>query len=213
MTISTMTMFKFFLDTSALIRLSGLKEEKLEEFKARFNSINAELIVTHVPVDEATFDLKFGEEMSRSGKKVQEYREKVDKALEALRSKGIQVEVETTNISVVGISRVDFSSLATQDIGEFYDELWKEIDACEKAKRPRGKPKDPLSVKRDAVIGVSPLEYSFLITTDKCLCDSFNEMTKKHRELIQRVITPKAKRAKRSPEGVANCILEAFSNK
>lgn len=202
-------MFKFFLDTSALIRLSCLEGRKLEEFRTRFNSINAELIVTHVAVDEATFGLKFKEEVSEGGKEVQEYKEKIDNALQALRSKGIRVKVETTNISIWGISRFGFSSFATQDIGKVYDELWKEIDACEKAK---GKSKDPLNVKRDAVIGVSPLEYSFLITTDQCLCDSFNEITKKHKDLIERVMTPKAKEAKRSPEGIADCILEVLSN-
>jgi len=203
-------MFKFFLDTSALIRLSRLEGRELEEFRTRFNSINAELIVTHVAVDEATFDLKFEGEISKTGKEVQEYKEKIDNALEALRSKGIRVTVETTNITICGISRCGFSSLATQDIGQAYDELWKEIHACEKAK---GKSKDPLNVKRDAVIGVSPLEYSFLITTDQCLCDSFNEIMKKHKDLIERVMTPKAKDAKRSPEGVADCILEVLSNK
>jgi hypothetical protein len=36
-------MFKFYLDTDALNRLSNLNGKKLEEFKKRFNSIDAEL--------------------------------------------------------------------------------------------------------------------------------------------------------------------------
>ncbi len=172
--------------------------------------MNAELVVTHVAVDEATHDLKFREEIGEHDKEVQEYREKIENALNALRSKGIQVKVETTNIFVVGISRVGFSSLASQDIGKVYDKLWKEIDACEKGK---GRSKDPLNIKRDAVIGVSPLEYSFLITTDHCLCDSFNKIMRKYKDVVEKVVTPKAKHAKRSPEAVADCILELFSNK
>lgn len=205
-----MTMFKVFLDTSALIRLACLEGEKLEEFRNRLNSMNAELIVTHVPVDEATHSLKFKKKVGRGEKEVQEYREKIEKALQALKSKGIQVKVETTNVTVVGISRVGFSSLATPDIGKVYEALWREIAACEKAK---GRSKDPLNIKRDAVIGVSPLEYSFLITTDQCLSDGFNEIMTKHRDVVQTVMTPKAKLAERSPEAVADCILELFTNK
>lgn len=202
-----MPMFKFFLDTSALIRLSRLEGKKLEEFRARFGSKNAELVITHVAVDEATHGLKFGEKAGKGDRRVSEYREKIDKALRALETKGIPVRVESTNIFVIGISRFGFGSFATKDIEEVYEKLWRKIEDCEKAK---GRSKDPLNIKRDAVIGISPLEYSFLVTTDQCFCDSFNEVAEKNKNLIKRVMTPKAKRADRSPEGVADRILEVF---
>jgi hypothetical protein len=198
----TMTMFRFFLDTDALNRLSRLSGKKLEEFKTRFDSINAELIVTHVQIDESR--------SPTDSPKDQEYQEIVEKALARLKRKGIRIRVETTNVTVVGIARASYSSLATSDVSDIYGELDKEIDACEKAK---GKSKDALNIKRDAVIGVSPFEYSFLITTDKSLCDSFNKIIEQKRELIEKVVTPKAKRTCQSPEGVADCILEVFSSK
>jgi hypothetical protein len=194
-----MTMFKFYLDTDALNRLSGLNGKKLEEFKMRFNSIDAELIVTHVQVDERY-----------SPKDGQKYQEEVDKAIETLRSKGIQIKVENTKITIAGISRCGYSSLSSLDIEKIYDALDKEINVCEKANK---NPKDPLNVKRDAIIAVSSVGYSFLITTDKCLCDSFNRVIEEKKELVEKVTTPKAKLATQSSEAVADRILESFSNK
>jgi hypothetical protein len=192
-------MFKFYLDSDALNRLSSLNGEKLEEFKNRFNSIDAELIFNHVQVDERY-----------STKDEQKYQEIVEKAKETLRSKGIQIKFENTKIGIFGISRSGFFTFSTSDIEKVYDELDKEINACEKAK---GKSKDPLNVKRDAMIAVSSLEHSFLITTDKCLCDSFNKVMEEKKELVEKVIMPKAKLATQSSDAVADCILEIFSNK
>jgi len=194
-----MTMFKFYLDTGALNRLSSLNGKKLEEFKKRINSTDTELIVTHVQLDERY-----------SHKKRQKYKETVEKAIETLRSKGIQIKVENTKIMVWGISRFGYTSFSSPDIGKVYEELDKEINACEKAKKNQ---KDSLNVKRDAMIAVSSLEYSFLITADKCLCDSFNKVIKEEKELVEKIITPKAKLVTQSSEAVADCILESFSNK
>jgi hypothetical protein len=134
----------------------------------------------------------------------------VEKAIETLRSKGIQIKVETTNAMVIGISRIGFCSISNSNITKVYDVLDKEINACEEAK---GNPKDPLNVKRDAMIAVSSLEHSFLITTDKCLCDSFNKVIEEKKELVEKVTTPRARLAPQSSEAVADCILEIFSNK
>lgn len=193
-----MTMFKFYLDTDALNRLSGLKGKKLEEFRKHFNSKDAELIVTHVQVDERY-----------SPKDRQKYREIIDKAVETLRGKGIQIKVENTKIGIVGISRWGYFTFATSDIGKIYNKLDEEINVCENAKQ---NPKDSLNVKRDAMIAISPLQYSFLITTDKCLCDSFNKVIKDKKKLIEKVITPKARLTPQSSESVADCILKSFSS-
>ena len=194
-----MPLFKFYLDTDALNRLSSLNGKKLEEFKKRFNSIDAELVFTHVQVDERY-----------STKDEQKYQEIVEKAKETLRSKGIQIKFENTKIGIFGISRWGFFTFSTSDIERIYDELDKGINACEKAKQ---NPKDPMNVKRDAMIAVSSLEHSFLITTDKCLCDSFNKVIEEKKELVEKVITPKARLASQSSEAVADCILETFSKK
>ncbi len=196
---STITMFKIFLDTNALIFLSGLKGEELEEFRKGFNRKNAELIITSVQVDE-----------KRKRKKDEKYQETINKAIATLEDNGIQVKVETTNVGVVGISRFGYSSLATPDILNIYHELDKKVAECEKEK---GKSKDPLNIKRDAVISVSPLEYSFLITTDKCLNESFNRIMKEQKKVVEKVVIPKARLAKASSEAVADCILKVFSDR
>jgi hypothetical protein len=194
-----MTMFKIFLDTNALIFLSGLKGQKLEEFRKGFNTKNAELVITTVQVDE-----------KRKRKKDEKYQEAIDKAIATLKDNGIQVKVETTNIGVLGISRLGYFSFATPDISNIYDELDKKVAECEKTK---GKSKDPLNIKRDAVIGVSPLEYSFLITTDKCLNKSFNQVMEEQKKVVEKVVRPKARLAKASSEAVADCILKVFSDR
>lgn len=194
-----MTMFKFYHDTGALNRLSSLEGKELEDFRKRFNSKDAELIVTHVQVDER---------YSHEGG--QKYRETIDKAVKKLRSKGIQVKVENTKIGISGVSRWGYFTLSTSDIEKVYDKLDEEITACENAKQ---NPKDSLNVKRDAIIAVSPLQYSFLITADKCLCDSFNKVIEEKRGIIERVITPKAKLTAQSSEAVADCILTSFPSR
>jgi len=194
-----MVMFKFYLDTGALNRLSGLDGKKLEEFKKRFNSKDAKLIFTHVQVDERY-----------SHKTKQKYQEIVDKTINILRNKGIQIQVENSKGVIVDISRCNYSTFSSQDISKVYDKLDEEINACEKAKQ---KQKDPMNVKRDAIICVSPLEYSHLITCDKCLCDSFNKVIKENKELVEKVMIPKAKIANQSSEAIADCILKSFSIK
>jgi hypothetical protein len=194
-----MTMFKIFLDTNALIFLSGLKRQKLEEFRKGFNTENAELIITTVQVDE-----------KRKRKKDEKYQEAISKAIATLKDNDIQVKVETANIGVFGISRFGYFSFGTPEISNIYDELDKKVAECEKAK---GRSKDPLNVKRDAVISVSPLEYSFLITTDKCLNKSFNQVMKEQKKIVEKVVVPKARLAKASSEAVADCILKVFSDR
>ena len=46
-----------------------------------------------------------------------------------------------------------------------------------------------------------------------CLSDTFNEVFKEKKKLVEKVMTPKAKLATQSSEAVADCILESFSKK
>jgi hypothetical protein len=198
-----MPLLKFYLDTDALNRLSCLNGNELEEFKSRFNSLDAELVFTHVQVDERDdrYSTKFGAE----------YQGIVEKALTKLESKGIKIRVEPTKIAVMGYFRWGYSVLSTPDVGRVYAALEREISACEQAK---GNTKKKLAnIRRDAIIAVSPLEYSFLITTDKCQCDSFNKVVEENKEIVEKMMTPEAKLATQSPKGVADCILSVLSNK
>jgi|GEM_PF-6141413 len=52
---------KFFLDTSALICLSGLQGSDLQDFRSRIEESNSELSTTHIQVDEKTKHVKFHE--------------------------------------------------------------------------------------------------------------------------------------------------------
>jgi hypothetical protein len=201
-----MGVFKFYLDTDALNCLSGLHGKELDEFRDRFNSIDAELVITHVQIDERMN----ADSLQERGRK---YSDIVSKAVKTLRDNGINVKVENPKISVVGIARVGYCSASNPAVGEVYDELRKKICACEASRHRRSRPKDVLNIARDAVIAVSAFEHSYLVTTDWCLSDSFNKVIEEKKELVEKVIMPKAKFVGQSPRAVADCILESFHEK
>jgi len=113
---------KFFLDTNALIRLAGLKSLNLQDFKTRIEACNSRLSATHIQVDE----------MHTKG--LQNYQQKVKKALESLTNKGIGVQVEISRIGVWGVSRWGLFRWRDKQTGELYEKLCKEIDECMKSK-------------------------------------------------------------------------------
>ncbi len=196
-------MFKFYLDTDALNCLSRLQGKELDEFKDRFNSIDAELVITHVQADE-----KMGaDSLLEKGMK---YSDIVSKAVKTLRDKGINVKVENPKITAQGIAREGYCLESGPAVGEVYNELRKKICACEKTRHPQSPPKDALNIARDAVIAVSAFEHSYLVTTDWCLSDSFNKVIEEKKELVEKAIMPKAKFVGQSPKAVADCILASF---
>lgn len=201
-----MAYVKFFLDTNALLYLSGLKDLDLKDFKKRVEASGLELSSTHVQVDESTEHIKFHEKVTKKReKKVQNYQEKIAFALKSLRKKEIDVRVEPTKIPVQGVARQNYTLMGGRETGKLYDELQKEVDECEKAK---GNLKSPLNIGRDAVIAVSSLDHDFFITTDKCLFDSWHKIITKHRMLKQKFKVPKVIYTKCDPKEVARSILE-----
>lgn len=145
-----MAYVKFFLDTNALNYLAGLKGSDLEDFKTQIEASNSEISTTHVQVDESTKHIKFHEPVDKEyEKKVRSYQQKIKKALESLKNKGIVVHVKPTKIAVCGVSRSGYAVVANEEVEKLYDELKKEIDECDKA---RGKNKKPLNPACDAVI-------------------------------------------------------------
>jgi len=200
---------KFFLDTNALLYLSGLKGSDLQDFKTKIEASNSELSTTHVQVDESTKHIKFDKKIDKEyEKKVRSYQRKIDKALGSLKNKEISVRLEDTKIAVFGVSRFGFARFGNEEIGKLYDELRKEIDECQKAK---GKPKPLLNIASDATIAVSSLGHDFFITTDKCLFESWLKVIDKYRMLGQQFKVPKIIYARRSPKEVAKQMLGLLS--
>jgi len=187
-----MKTYKFFLDTGAIIALSGLKAPNLQAFKSRTKSSNSKLSTTHVQVDE------------KHPKELKNYYQKINRALKSLRQKGIVVHVEATREVVFDVSRFNLAKFGDKELGKLDDELRKEIDACERAK---GTIKPPLNIARDALIAVSSLDHDFFVTCDKCLSQSWNKVIGKHIMLNQRFTIPRAVYIRPIPEDVAKQIL------
>ena len=191
-----MAYIKFSLDTNALLFLAGLEGAPLQVLKNRVEASSSELSITHVQVDEA------------HEKELEDYQQKIKKALASLTRRGINVRLEATKITVAGVSRADFTRLGDEQISTLYNELRKEIDMCQKTK---GKPQSLLNIACDAVIAVSSLDHDFFITTDRCLFDSWLKIINKHGRLRQQHKVPKIIYARRSPKRVAQCISEFLS--
>lgn len=196
---------KFFLDTGALIALSGLKGSDLQALRSQIEASDSELSTTHVQVDEITKHIKFHEPVVKGyDKEVQSYQQKIKEALKTLERKGINVRLEATKITVVGVSRVGYTKLGYEEMHKFDDELRKEIDECEKAK---GKTKTLLNIARDTTIAVSSLGHDFFITCDRCLFKSWRKVIGKHIMLRQKFKIPKIVYVQRSPKNIAKEML------
>jgi hypothetical protein len=204
-----MASVKFFLDTNALLFLSGLRGSDLQDFKNQMEASSSELSTTHVQVDEITKHVKFREPVEeKHEKKVRTYEQKITEALKSLENKGIVVQIEPTKLTVAGVSRAGHCMTASEEIGKLYDELRKQIDECQNAK---GKPKLLLNIACDATIAVSSLGHDFFITTDKCLFESWLKVIGRYKMLGQQFKVPKIIYARRSPKEVAKHMLDLLS--
>jgi len=207
---------KFFLDTNALIYLSGLEDLDLCDFKSRRDASNSELSTIHVSIDEITKHIKFHEPIKKKHeKKVQSYQQKIDEALKTLKSKGITVRIEATKIPVTGIARAGYVRTASKEIGKLYDELRKEIDKCMKSKGnlrwlSKTEKERVLNIARDAVIAVSSIGHDFFITCDRCLSESWKKVIGKYSMLKQRYKLPRVICARPTPKTVAKQMLKVL---
>jgi len=168
------------------------------------------LSATHVQIDEIAHHVKFHEPVVRKNEiEVQTYQQKIDKALERLREKGINPKLEYPKIPVQGLARQGYEVESSEDIAHLYDDLRKEIDECEHVRStPRRKPKSVLNIAADAVIAVSSLGHDFFITCDKCLFECSYKVMKKHGMFKERFKIPETILVRRSPNEVAKAILE-----
>ena len=181
---------KFYLDTNALILLSGLNED-LSELSKHISENHVELSIGHVQIDEEVSGDNFNQNF--------------EKALRKLRTYEITVNLEPTVIAIFDVSRFDLCKFGSKDLGKIYDELRTEIECCE-----RKKPKPKLNIARDAIIALSSLNHDYFITADECLLKSWRKVVENNQEnkvVLQKTYSiPKLIHCKK-PKGILNTIM------
>ena len=182
---------KGFLDTSALIALSGLGGTSVVDvFVQTCKSAGVTLCVSHIQVDE-----KVPREMP-------DYKEKIERAVKALKDLGLEVSLEATTVGVYGASRYGFSKYGGKDENALYDKLLKLVSDCDKAMGKNG------DATMDAIIGTSALDHDVFVVCDECLYRGFRSATADWTTLQKRL--PKTILPKPTPEGVARGILASI---
>lgn len=180
---------KVFLDTSALIPLSGLRASIADVFVNTCQKAGIILCVSHIQVDE-----KVHREMPS-------YEERIDRAVKTLSDMGLKISLEPTAIAVYDASRYDMSKYGGDDENALYEKLLKLISECDRAMGKNG------DATRDAIIGVSALDHDLFVVCDECLYRGFQSATANWAALQKRL--PKTILTKPTPEDVAKGILES----
>ena len=180
---------KVFLDTNALIALSGLRGSAIAgDFVANCRTAGVVLCVSHIQVDE------------KVNREMRSYQARIDKAVRELRYLGLETVMEPTAVGVYDVSRLDMSKLGGEDENALYTKLFELISACDQATGKNG------DATQDAIIGVSALDHDLFLVCDECLFQSFQSATSSLTNLQNRL--PKTILRKPTPEDVANGILE-----
>ena len=190
-----MSIVEVFLDTSALIALSGLRSHKVDALKNLIQSGNLRLNVSHIQVDE------------KVERNYVDYNRRIIKALGTLEKKGIKVCLIPTKIAVTDVSRVELSTIGDEEINGFYDELLHEISECEKNK---GKTKDWKNLVCDAIIAVTAIDHDYFITCDSCMYDTWKKVIDSYGILRHRFKIPRLYYANSDPKNVADIIIGIF---
>ena len=182
---------KVFLDTSALIALSGLRGTSMVDvFVKTCKKAGVALCVSHIQVDE-----KVPREMS-------DYKERIDRAVKAIVDLGLEVHLEATSMSAFGASRIDFSKYGGEEENALYEKLVKLVSACDRAMGKND------GATMDAIIGASALDHEFFVVCDECLFRGFGQATNGWAAVQKRV--PKTIFTKPTPEDVARGILNSI---
>jgi hypothetical protein len=181
---------RVFLDTSALIALSGLRGTSVADaFVKTCEKAGVVLCVSHVQVDE-----KVPREMAS-------YEERIDRAVKILRDIGLEVLLEATPIAVYDTSRYGMSKYGGDDENALYEKLLKLISECDRAMGKNGE------ATRDAIIGVSALDHDLFVVCDECLYRGVRSATADWAAIQKRL--PKTILTKPNPEDVAKGILDS----
>ncbi len=180
---------KVYLDTSALIALSGLPQSPLQtDFVGICKETGIVFCVSTIQVDE-----KVDREMPTYGARI-------EKAVRELTRLGLQTSLEPTGVTVFDATRWDMSKLSGELESGLYRTLVEMIRTCN---QEAGKPADST---RDAIIGVSALDHDLFIVCDKCLYESFLAATSGLKNLRDRL--PVTILRKPTPEDITKGILQ-----
>jgi predicted nucleic acid-binding protein len=142
----------FFLDTNALIALSGLDENNFLKLSREIAKREISIYISHVQIDE-----QYNREFS-------DYQRKIREALKKFSEHCIEIIVKPTTQLVWDVSRWNFARFGSKKLGEIDDFLRQEIEKCMGKKH-----KGVLNVARDALIALSSLNHDYFITNDECL--------------------------------------------
>lgn len=179
---------KVFLDTGALIALSGLPSTVIAgDFVTNCKAAEVTLCVSHIQVDE------------KVNREMRSYKARIDKAVRELRYLGLETRMEPTAVGVYGVSRLNMSKLGGESENALYTKLFELISACDQATGKNG------DATQDAIIGVSALDHELFVVCDECLFRSFQSVTASLKNLQNRL--PRTILTKASAEDVAKGIL------
>jgi hypothetical protein len=188
-----MSCTKIYLDTNAIIFLSGCPENDLLKLSGYMEKNTIELFTSHVQIDELY-------------RKDEPLSQKMDHALKRLISCKITVNLVATNEVVLGISRVDECKLGSDEIGKIDEALREEINRC------MGRDsKGTMNIARDALIALSALNHDYFITGDYCMYKSWNKLIESNasnKEKILKVYSIPKIIHRKKPNSVRQAILE-----
>jgi len=182
-------MRRILLDTNMLNALSGCTETELSNLNKDLKSNGCELCVTHIQVDERYAW-------------TQCYETKVEKLIQDIINKGLNISTICTNIAVVGFSRVDLAKIGGFE-NNFYKELLECLNKCEKGKTQE-------NITRDAIIGTSSLECDVFITGDANLKKELIFLLNKYSEKLKK--TPTVVRRNPRKDNILNEIKCQIQN-
>lgn len=182
---------RVFLDTSALIALSGLAGASVVcDFVSECRRTGVVLCVSHIQVDE-----KVHQEMP-------DYEERIERAVKALKDLELDVSLEATAIAVWDASRYDLSKYGGEEENTLYQKLLKLVSDCDRAMGKNG------DATMDAIIRVSALDHDLFVLCDECLYRGFRQATESWGALQKRL--PKTILTRPTPEDVARGILDSI---
>lgn len=152
------------------------------------------LFASHLQVDE------------KYSKESKDYMKKIEKALAPLKRNGIEVDIKPTKLAVVKISRVALSGPSDKYMDKLYDELKSRLAECDKSK---GKERKPFNVERDAITGLTSIDYDYFLTCDECLSEALQHIFEEHDQTFSSkgVKIPKVLYRRPDPIEVAKAIL------
>jgi len=160
---------RILLDTCSLNPI-GVKnnKEELTNLNTFLKSKSAQLCILHVNFDERY-----------KGKK--SIYKKLRDMTDHYARNGLEIHQNMSEIFIPGITKKGTAKTATAFQLILYEELRELIEKCERFEKPSD------NLDRDAIIGVSSLNYDIFITSNRCLEKSLNSVIEKNESKIEHI--------------------------